>query len=252
MIFAILLTTAFASRALAGDADSKKKACVNQIIDHPALNQTRYGIIEGLRLSGFSGGDNLEIEVESAQGSSAIAAQIASKFVGKNCDVVIGLGTVSAQSFLKYAADDKVTLIFSSITDPVRAGLVKSLSAPSRNISGVSNFVDLEPQLELFREIQPNLARLGILYNPGESNSVGIIEQLEKMLSGGKITLTKVAVRNTGEISQTALSLANKVDAIFLSNNNTVLSGLGSVLKAANKYKTLYTLAILIPQMLVP
>ncbi|MES2212293.1 MAG: ABC transporter substrate-binding protein [Pseudomonadota bacterium] len=210
-----------------------KKVLISQVVDHPALNETTQGIIDGLASKGYIIGDNLTLRVESAQANAALATQIASKFIHQQPDVVVGVGTPSAQSFAKAAADHKVRLIFSSVTDPLSAGLVQSLEAPGYDISGVSNFVPLTPQLKYFLDIQPNLNQLGIIYNPGEINSVAIVKQLEALCPPLNITLVKQTVARTADVPQAAVKLAAQVDAIFISNDNTALSSLQSIIKAA-------------------
>lgn len=123
------------------------KILISKTVDHPAIDATTKGIIDGLAKAGFENGEGSEIRVESAQGSASLASQIASKFVSQNPDIVVGVATVAAQSFIKYATEGRVKMVFSTVTEPLGANLVKSLDRPGNNISGISNFVPLEPQL---------------------------------------------------------------------------------------------------------
>jgi len=237
----ILLNLLSIQQALAGSIEQKisgdthnKKVLISQVIEHKALDSTTKGIIDALENAGFKRDVNIDIRIESAQGSPALASQIASKFVSQNPDVVVGVGTISAQSFVKYAADRKVKLVFSSITDPLAANLVQNLDKPGNNTSGVSNFVDLEPQIKLFKRLQPKLKRLGILYNPGEINSVSIVRKLEKLCGQFNLNLVKQIATKTADVPQAATKLVNQSDAIFISNDNTALSALQSIIRAAN------------------
>ncbi len=214
-----------------------KKVLISQLVDHPALNMTTRGIIEGLAEAGYERGKNLELRVESAQANSVIAAQIANKFVHQQPDVVVGVATIAAQSFVKYAAANKVKLIFSSVTDPVAANLVTTLQLPGNNTSGVSNFISLKPQLQLFKELQPKLQRIGFLYNPGEINSISLVKQLDPICNALNLILIKQAVAKSADVPQTAAKLAAQVDAIFISNDSTALSSLQSIIKAAQAAK---------------
>lgn len=206
-----------------------KKVLISQVVDHPALNMTTQGIIEGLETAGYIRGVNLELRIESAQANAAIASQIANKFVAQDPDIVVGVGTISAQSFMKYVAQKKVKLIFSSVTDPIAAQLIGT--------TGVSNFVSLDPQLKLFLESQPNLKRLGIIYNPGETNSVSLVQKLEQACAKFNIILVKQSAAKTADVSQAAAKLVGQVDAIFVSNDNTALSSLQSIIKMAQNRK---------------
>lgn len=215
--------------------ETGKKIYISQFVEHPALDMTTKGIIDGLEKNGYKRGVNLDLRVESAQANAALASQIAAKFVGKGADVVVGVATISAQSFIKYAKDNQVKLVFSSVTDPMQAELVQSLDKPGNNISGVSNFVPLEPQIKLFQTIQPNLKRLGFLYNPSEANSLSLIKTLEEICPKFGIKLVLQIANKTSEVPQAATKLAANVDAIFISNDNTALSALQVIINLATK-----------------
>jgi putative ABC transport system substrate-binding protein len=231
----LLLSMLLANNAMA--TENVKKVYINQIIQHPALDITVKGIIDGLEQNGYVKDKNVEIRVESAQANAALASQIATKFINQGADVVVGVGTVTAQSFLKYTQSDKAKLVFSSVTDPVQAGIAQDLLKPGKNVSGVSNFVELEPQLELFRKIQPGLKTLGVLYNPGEANSLSINKRLETICQKMDIKLILQSANKTADMPQAATKLASTVDAIFISNDNTALAALQSVVSIANKAK---------------
>lgn len=211
------------------------KILISKTVDHPAIDATTKGVIDGLEQAGYSNSKGSDIKVESAQGSIPLASQIASKFTSQNPDIILAIGTVSAKSFVKYANNGLVKVIFSTVTDPLGAGLVKSLDNPGGNISGVSNFVPLKPQIELFKKLQPNLKRLGIIYNPAELNSAAIVAKLEFTCKETGLLLIKQTISNTASAAQGAARLASDADAIFISNDNTALSALQSIIAVANK-----------------
>ncbi len=206
-------------------------------LTHPALDATVRGIIDALATEGFQNTKNIIIKTESAQANPALAAQIASSFMGTNPTIVVGVGTMAAQAFLRYQPINKTKLVFSSITDPVGAGLVASDTKQKIGITGVSNFVPLEPQLTLFKKILPAMTRLGILYNPGEANSVSIVQKLEQLCPNFGLSLIKQTVTKTGDIIQNTMVLTTQTDALFVSNDNTVLSAIKTVVSVAEKQK---------------
>ncbi len=219
LIFTIFLAaTCFAS--------STKKILISQVIEHPALSATSKGIIDTLSQNGFT-----NIKIENSQGSAVMATQIATKFLNKNPDLVVGVGTISAQSFLKYTTKNQLKLVFSTVTDPKTAGLI------TNNVTGVSNFIDLEPQLKLFKQIQPKLKKLGIIYNAGESNSIAIVKKLEMICPNLDIQLVKQVANNTSDVGLATTKLTNQVDAIFISNDNNALSAMPTIIQTATKAK---------------
>lgn len=214
--------------------DRKVKVYINQLVEHPALDATTKGIIQGLSDAGYKEEENLDLIVESAQGNVSLANQIANKLISKNPDIVVGVATIAAQSFSKYARLGKTKLIFSSVTDPFDAGLVDSTMKPGNNISGVSNFIPLEPQIEMFLKVKPGIKKLGFLYNPGELNSISLIDKLKAICPKYGIELVTVSASKTSEVAQSAAKLSSLVDAIFVSNDNTALSAFKTIVRAAN------------------
>jgi putative ABC transport system substrate-binding protein len=233
ILLRLLVLLCVSSSCFAATEAKIKKVLISQVIEHPALDATTRGIIDGLAQKGYKRDENLDIRIESAQGNAGLAAQIANKFAMQTPDVVVGVGTLAAQSFGKYTTQDKVKLVFASVTDPSKIS--------TKNTTGMSNFVKLEPQLQLFKKLQPNLKRLGVLYNSGEGNSVSIVRQLEAICPQFDIILVKQSVPKAAEVPQAAKKLAADCDAIFISNDNTMLSAMQSIVKAAHaKHIPLY------------
>ena len=237
IITAIALIAGIFSGWVDARADKTYKVFLSQVVEHPALLSTRMGIVDAMRKHSIAQGQNLDFRYESAQGSSVVAKQIAAKFVNDKPDIVVGLGTISAQSFIKLAGEQKVKLIFSSITDPLSAGLMKDQTHLKDNITGVSNFIELEPQLELFKKILPSMKKIGVLYNPGEPNSVTIVKKLEQICPTLGLTLVTQTINKTSDVSENAADLIKQTDALFISNDNTALSALSNIIYQANKAK---------------
>jgi len=231
----VFLCSGLGAQAQMDKPINKKKVFINQIVKHPALENTVSGIIDGLAQNGYRNGDQVEVRVESAQGNAALSSQIASKFVAKNPDVVVGVGTVSAQGFMPYVRKGEANLVFSSVTDPEQSGLVTKRRDRRYSVSGVSNFVAIEPQLALFRQIQPELQKIGVLYNPGEANSLSMLSSLRKACQAKGITLVPQGANKTADMPQAAMKLASAVDALFITNDNTALAALPSIIAVANK-----------------
>lgn len=233
-----LLLSATFSFGICATADKKPiVVCISKSAAHPAIDTTTAGAIQAIKDAGYVEGENLTLIQEDAQGNTGLAAAIANKCIAKNPDIVIAVATVSAQSFAKAAKQGKVKVVFSTVTDPLGANIVDSLNKPGRNTSGASNLVDLEPQITLLKEIQPDLKRLGIIYNAGEINGVKIVNDLKDVCKKLNIELIEQTVTKVGDVPQAAGKLAGSVDAIFISNDNTALSAFQSIVGAALKAK---------------
>ena len=158
-------------------AAEMKTVAVTAIVEHPALDAARDGIREALAEAGWKEGENLTFSYESAQGNPATAAQIARKLVGDAPDVIVPISTPSAQAVV--AATKDIPVVFTAVTDPVAAKLVASLEKPGGNVTGMSDLSPIGKHLDLVKEIMPAAKTLGVIYNPGEANSLTLLELLE-------------------------------------------------------------------------
>ena len=208
---------------------STPKISICKVIEHEAINSVVNGFRDYLKKKNI----NPNYKIETCQANAALASQIAAKFANSNNEIVIAIGTTPAQYMLKYAKEKKFKLIFSSVTNPQDI----SKSFYKTNSTGVSNFVDLKQQLELFKAIQPNLKKLGIIYNIGESNSIYIVNELEKRCKKFEIELVKQGIQKSSDIPQSINKLIKNSDAIFISNDNTALSGIDYIITVSTKNK---------------
>ena len=162
---------------------SKKLVTIIQIVEHPALNITRQGIIDELK------NNKIIIEFQSAQDSNVLATQIAQKFISSSPNVLVGIGTSATQALMAANKHYQFPIVFSSVTDPKNAKIVDNLNAPEGTVTGVSNFVEPGLQFDLFKKIIPNLINIGIIYNPGDPNSVVLVEIMKKIAPQKKLKL---------------------------------------------------------------
>lgn len=233
------LRTMFGAMLLAAvglaQAADQKTVAITQIVEHPALDAVYQGVRDELAERGYKEGENLKIMHESAQGNSAIASQIARKFVGENPDVIVAIATPSAQTVA--AAARNLPVVFSAVTDPVAAKLVASLEAPGGNISGVTDMLPLDRHIDLLQRLVPDAKRIGTVYNPGEANSVALVELLEQSLAKRGMELVRGAATKTSEVLGAARSLVGKADAIYLTTDNTVISAAEAVVSVGERAK---------------
>jgi putative ABC transport system substrate-binding protein len=214
-------------------AEEPRVVAITQIVEHPALDAAHEGIKDELAERGYRDGENLKLMHESAQGNSAIASQIARKFVGESPDVIVAIATPSAQTVA--AAARNIPVVFSAVTDPVSAKLVKSWEKPGANITGVSDMLPIDKHLDMIQRVMPNATRIGTVYNPGEANAAALVELLEERLAARDMELVKGAATKTSEVLGASRSLVGKVDAIYLTTDNTVISAAEAVVSVGER-----------------
>jgi len=215
-------------------ADTKSVA-VTAIVEHPALDAVRDGVQAALKDAGYVAGQNLKWQYQSAQGNTGTAAQIARKFVGDQPDAIVAIATPSAQAVV--AATKSVPVVFSAITDPVAAKLVKNWEPSKTNVTGVSDMLALDKQMDLVRQVVPNAKRVGMVYNPGEANSVVVLKQLKELLPKLGMTVVEAAAPRSVDVGSAARSLVGKVDVIYTSTDNNVVSAYEALVKVGQEAK---------------
>ena len=213
-----------------------KSVAVTAIVEHPALDSARDGILDALNEAGYKQGENLKWQYQSAQGNTGTAAQIARKFIGDKADVLVGIATPTAQALV--AGTRQIPVVFTAVTDPVQAQLTPSWEASGTNVTGVSDVLELDKQIELIQEIVPEVKKIGMVYNPGEANSVAVVEAFKKLLPEHGLELVEAAAPRTVDVRNAALSLAGKVDVIYTNTDNNVVSAYEALAKVGNDTKT--------------
>ncbi|MGO2278690.1 MULTISPECIES: ABC transporter substrate-binding protein [unclassified Psychrobacter] len=222
--------------AATGDAATAMKAvAITAIVEHPALDDVRKGVIDELNEAGFTDGENLTVNFQSAQGNTATAGQIAKQFVADAPDVIVAIATPSAQSVA--ASTSSIPLVFSAVTDPVAAKLVPKLDGSGTNVTGASDALPYEPQIDLMRQIIPSLKNVGYVYSPGEVNSTIILKNLKEKLTPLGINVLEAPAQRSNDIAMAARSLEGKVDMIYTSTDNNVVSAYESLYQIAKQSK---------------
>ncbi len=232
-----LMTFSFGTLLQAEPQKTKiQTIAITEIVAHPALQQAKAGLIATLKENGFEAGKNLKILEENAQGNIANANLIAKKFVGSNPDVIIPISTPSAQAVAHASKNTSIPVVFSSVSDPVAAGLVTDLNAPITHITGAMDQPSMPDTLKLIQTFVPNINTLGVLYNAGEANSVKAVAMLKKSLPPS-ITLREAAVTSSNLVPEAVRSLASSSQAIYIPSDNTVFSALAKVIQLARQNK---------------
>ncbi len=220
-----------------GDAQSGKqlKVGIVQIVEHPALDAAREGFIAQLAKNGFEKDKNVVFDIQSAQGSMDTAISIAQKFQGDKVDLILAIATPTAQAAAQTTKD--IPILFTAVTDPVAAQLVKSMEQPGANVTGTTDMNPVEEQLALLKEMKAEAKTVGIIYNSGEVNSKVQVDMAKAASAKLGLTIQEAGITSPTEVKQAAESMIGKVDAIYIPTDNMVVSSISAVLKVAEEQK---------------
>ena len=225
--FLVLLCLALVLTALplmAGCEEEEKvyTVCITQIATHPDLDSNRQGIIDAMAEEGFIEGENVEFIVRNAEGDMTVAASIADLFVSEKPDLIHAITTPSAQTVVAAAEGTDIPIIFSSVTDPVTAGLVPSWEEADPQVTGVTDWFDMEPQVELILEVLPDIETLGTAYNPAEVNAQVQADILKDVAPDYGLTVVEATAASTADVYAAGVSLVGRCDAVWIPTCNTV------------------------------
>ncbi|CAK7026785.1 ABC transporter substrate-binding protein [Tissierella sp.] len=203
------------------------KIGISQLADHPALDDARKGFEDGLKELGV----NAEIDYQNAQGDIPTTVSISQKFVKDKVDLIYAIATPAAQS-AKQATSD-IPILFSAVTDPVKSELLASIEKPDGNVTGTSDASPMDRQLQLFKDLNSNIKKIGIVFNTSEPNSQIQIEMAKELAPSMGLEIVEVGVSSISDISQAVDSIVKKVDGIYTITDNMVASAINIVSEKA-------------------
>ena len=200
----------------------KKIVGIAKFVAHPALDAVEQGIIDEIKAAK----PEIELDQQNSNADMATAAQIAQRFKERKVAVAVGIATPTAQALANQIKDRPV--VYSVVTDPVSAGLVESMDKGGANVTGTSDMTPVREQLDMLLSMAP-VKRLGHLYASGEANSVAIAAIVKAYCEEKGISYVEATVTNSSEVKSALLSIADRIDGLYLGNDNTVFSALSAV-----------------------
>lgn len=206
---------------------SQIKIGVLQLIEHNALDSAYKGFVDGLKEAGYEDGKNIIIDYQNAQGEQANCITIGQKFINDKSDLILAIATPAAQAIANMTKD--IPILITSVTDPADSKLVANNNAPGGNVTGTSDLTPVEAQIELLKEIIPNVKTVGLLYCSSEQNSVFQINIAKKKLDSMGIKYIDIAISNLNEIQQVIQNVIGKVEAIYTPTDNMIANGMATV-----------------------
>ena len=197
---------------------------VSKLLSHAALDSVEEGMQEYLATTDI----NVRYDFQNANGDISTASSIAQQFKSEGADIVLGIGTASAQALANVFTD--IPVLFAAVTDPQDAGLVADNNAPDpeSNVCGVSDMNPVEAQIKLLIDIT-GAKTIGNVYSSGEQNGIVLMEQAKAACEKLGVEFVEVAVTNSSEVMMAAQSIIDRVDAVYIATDNNVISALSAI-----------------------
>ena len=209
--------TVLSANATPEKSDENIQIGISKLISHPALDAIEEGIKDYLNENGIVAA----YETQTANGEISTASSIAQLFKTKGKDLVVGIATPTAQALANVFTD--IPVVFATVTDPEAAGLMGI-----ENVAGTSDMVPVKERLNLIERIT-GAKSIGMVYTSAESNGITLMETMRKACEEKGIELVTASVSNSAEVMMAAQSIIDRVDAMYVSTDNTVISAIASL-----------------------
>ena len=240
-IIAVAGAAALLQSATAGAQSAQPRSYrigFSQLVDHPALNATRQGFIDGLKAEGFEVGKNLTFDYQNAQGDVGTARNIAEKFLADKVDLLAPCTTPVVLATIRVAKDLKTPVVFGCVTNPVEVGALPSTDKPTgTNVTGFYTVPPVGRNLDMFLAIRPGIKTLGTLYNSGETNSETLNKLVKAEAERRGLNWVAATITSSAEVKNAVELLVGKVDAVVTLQDNTVASAYEAVVKTTRDNK---------------
>ena len=215
VVIAAALTAVFAQGS--PEFDGRLQVGISKLMVHPALDSIEQGIKD------YLADNNIDAvyETQTANGEISTAASIAQLFQTEGKDIVVGIATPTAQALANVFTDTPV--VFATVTDPESAGLT---GLP--NVCGTSDMVTVKEQLRLIEEVT-DAKTLGMVYTSSEANGITLMEAMKAACEEAGVELVTASVSNSSEVMMAAQTIIDRVDAMYVSTDNTVISAISAL-----------------------
>ncbi|QGX46241.1 ABC transporter permease [Streptococcus equinus] len=237
---AALMAVMLAALTLGGCSSSKNanKDVVHigilQYVEHPSLSAARKGFVAELKKEGYVDGKNLKLDYENAQGDQSNLQTISTNLLSNN-DLVLGIATPAAQTLSNLSTD--VPVLFTAVTDPVSAKLVKTMENPEGIATGTSDMSPISKQVELLQKVMPNVKKVGIMYTTNERNSEVQVEEAQKEFAKAGIDVLTKGISSTNDVQDTAKSLMSQTQVLFIPTDNMIVSAISLITELSKEMK---------------
>ncbi len=218
------------------------RLAILQHTDSSLMEDGVRGILEGLASRGYRPGENgVVIDRFNAQGDIPTGVTIARQLTGGDYDLVITSSTPSMQAVANNNRDGQVRHVFALVADPYSSGVGLDRESPLAHpphMLGQGGLPPVETVFEAARRMFPALERIGVAWNPAESNSLAFVEKGRAAAARMGLTLLEANADSSASVSEAVNSLlARDAQAIWVGGDNTVALAIDSVIAIGRRGK---------------
>lgn len=182
------------------------------------------GFRDGMELSGLE----YVLDVERAYVDEAMARYFLRKWKEQKANLILTIGTTA--TLLAMEETEDIPIVFTAVTNPVISGIAKSWDSSGRNVTGSSNWIDLQVKLSAFKNCVPHLKTLGVIYNPDNPVPAAEVSEAKQQSELTGIVLREATISEVNDIEKAISDLVEQdIDALWVPIENLVYSNMSIV-----------------------
>lgn len=181
----------------------------------PNLETAITGFKEGMVELGYVEGENLIYIYNGAIGDTAKLDPEAQKLVAEKVDLILSLATPATLAAQRATADTNIPVLFIPLTDPVGAGVVKSLAQPGGNLTGVTFSTQEGRRLEWLLQVVPMIKKLYIVYTPTNQGATSALKTVSEAAAKLGVELITREANTPEEVEAGFNAIPEEADAVF-------------------------------------
>jgi ABC-type uncharacterized transport system substrate-binding protein len=216
-----------------------KRIAIVQHASTPVLDDGVRGVLDGLAAHGYREGERLKVERFNAHGDMPTGIAIAKQAIEGGYDLVITSSTPSMQAVANNNREGRTRHLFTLVADPFQSGVGLDRAQPLKHpawMAGQSSFPPVERAFQVAKQMLPGLQRVGVAWNPSESNSLVFVSKGREIAKAMGITLLEANVDNSSAVGEAVSSLISRdAQAIWIGGDNTVISAVDTVIATAGR-----------------
>lgn len=214
------------------------KVGICNYVDDASLNQIVENIENQLKSLGDENNVTFEIKYDNCNADANVMTQIIADFIADRVDLMVGVATPVAMAMQSATEENKIPVVFAAVSDPLSCGVVDSLEVPGGNVTGTSDYLDTNAVMNLIFANNPDVAKVGLLYDVGQDASATPIADAKAYLDAKGVEYVERTGTNVSEVQLAVTELiADGVDAIFTPSDNTIMQAELSVYEAIAEAK---------------
>ncbi len=179
---------------------------------------------------------DIEVVERNAEGDIPALTSIVEGFLGDEVDLIATVTTPAAQAAFQVvgAAGGTTPVVYSVVTDPFAAGLATDPATHEPWITGSQSLPPFDEVVDAAQEVVPDLAVMGVVYNPSEANAQTVVDALQAIADERELTLEVATIADSSEVGQaTEALLGRDVDAFIVPTDTTMVSGMAAMVQIA-------------------